>query len=77
MPFLSRLRLLRQPGERYGRDPGDERLPGRHQETQGSTEAVQGVVQALLRAQSVGHKYDMQPMEKVSQQQGTKRGSSL
>lgn len=47
--MLCRFRQLRQPHERPGGDPGHERVPDRHEATQGPVEEAQRRQQALLR----------------------------
>lgn len=46
--MLLRFRVIRQPGERPGRDPGHERFPDRHETAEGSTEATQRRQPAVL-----------------------------
>lgn len=47
---LARLRELRQPGQRTDHHPGHERLPDRHEEAQGATEAAQRRQSPVLSA---------------------------
>ncbi|XP_033613177.1 CUGBP Elav-like family member 4 isoform X2 [Fukomys damarensis] len=47
---ISRLRELRQPGQRADRHPGHERLPDRHEEAQGAAEAAQRRQSPVLSA---------------------------
>ncbi|XP_054981340.1 CUGBP Elav-like family member 4 isoform X3 [Sorex araneus] len=49
----SRLRELRQPGQRADRHPGHERLPDRHEEAQGAAEAAQRRQSPVLSAGGV------------------------
>ena len=47
--FVIRVRVPRQPGERDGGDPGDERLPGGDEAAQGPAEEIKGRFQTVLR----------------------------
>lgn len=43
-----RFRIVRQPGERPGGDPGHERLPDRHEASEGPAEEAEGREPTLL-----------------------------
>ena len=53
-----RLRQLRQPDERPGGDPGDERIPDWDEATEGSAEKAKRFVKAVLGDgfKEIGHK---------------------
>lgn len=51
--FDCRLCIVRQPDVGAGGDPGDERLPNRHEAAEGPAEAAQGCQPALLTQDAV------------------------